>query len=397
MNKKALLWVALSLLVVACNKSQPLREPKDLGKYKAEASIEVVWKKRVGNGQGNLYNKLTPVFMGDRVFVAAENGLVEALDAKKGTVIWSVRLPATLSGGIGYGAGRIVVGSSEGVLYALNEANGERLWHRQLSSEIVSRPVVDFNVVLVHSGDSKLFAVSTENGQIRWTYDRSGPILSLRGNSAPIISQGMVFLGTDSGKIAIINIKDGTVQNEAPIVFASGSSDLERMVDMDARPLLENGILYIASYKGELLALSLTSGGRPLWTKDVQTHGDFDHDQQNLFVGDLDDVVWAIDKRSGRVLWKQESLYGRLLSSPTSYVQYVVVGDDKGYIHVLSKMDGRIVARKRLFHRIPRIGKDFGPHKRQDSGLRVAPVYGGDLIYVYGNDGMLYALKINAQ
>jgi outer membrane protein assembly factor BamB len=396
MRTKIFLLVVLALLVSACNKSKPLREPKSLTQYKAEASIDVVWKQRVGNGQGNVYNKLTPVYINDRVFVAAENGKVQALDAKKGTVVWTVQLPGQLSGGIGYGAGRVVVGSSDGIVYALNENNGERLWHRQLSSEVLSRPLVDFSSVVVHTNDSKLFAISTESGKIQWTYDRSGPALSLRGNATPIISQGHVFIGLDNGKIAIIDLNNGQVKNESPVVFTSGSSDLDRIADIDARPLFENGILYIASYQGNMLALSLNNNGRPIWSKDIQTHSDFSNDLQYIFINDLDDVVWAIDKRSGRVVWKQESLYGRLLSSPTSYVQYVVVGDDQGYIHVLSKLDGRVIARKKLFHRIPRVGKDFGPIRIQDPGLRVAPVIGGDMLFVYGNDGMLYALKIVA-
>ena len=86
----------------------------------------------------------------------------------------------------------------------------------------------------------------------------------------------------------------------------------------------------------------------------------------------------AIDERSTTVLWSNDSLARRELSAPSVFSSYVAVGDKEGYLHLLSQVDGRFVARTRI----------------DSAGLRTRPVVEGDWLYAYGNDGKLVALTI---
>ena len=65
---------------------------------------------------------------------------------------------------------------------------------------------------------------------------------------------------------------------------------------------------------------------------------------------------WRGSSNSGAVLsrstgaseWRQDELRNRKLTAPEPVDDYVAVGDFEGYVHLLSRYDGRIVARARV-------------------------------------------------
>jgi outer membrane protein assembly factor BamB len=90
--------------------------------------------------------------------------------------------------------------------------------------------------------------------------------------------------------------------------------------------------------------------------------------------------VWAIDRRTGRSLWKQADLRRRSLTGPTVIDDYVAVGDFEGYLHLLSRSDGSIVGRERV----------------DSEGIQAAPVVvSGDRLLVLGAGGELVLYKLN--
>ena len=92
--------------------------------------------------------------------------------------------------------------------------------------------------------------------------------------------------------------------------------------------------------------------------------------------------VVAIDQRTSEVVWRQEGLQRRKLSSPAAFSNYLVVGDDEGYLHVLAQSDGRFLARRKLD------GKGIR------SGMAVAE---GRTLYALTNSGDLHALEIETR
>ncbi|MCY3640687.1 MAG: PQQ-binding-like beta-propeller repeat protein, partial [Gammaproteobacteria bacterium] len=101
-----------------------------------------------------------------------------------------------------------------------------------------------------------------------------------------------------------------------------------------------------------------------------------------IYVVDETDAVIAIDEQTAEEVWRQEALYRRKLSSPVAFSNYLVVGDDDGYLHVLAQSDGRFLARRKL----------------DGDGLRSGMVVvDGRTLYVLGNSGALYAIEIEAR
>ncbi len=384
-----LLSLLLVLQLVGCGTLDPLKlledepnidPPAELVDLKNSISVREIWSASVGSGSAEDRVKLVPYVHSGRVYVANREGVVKALDSANGRVIWSVDKELEISGGPGAGEGLVLVGTSNGEVIALSQQDGSEVWRSRVSSEILSVPKAGLGMVVVHTIDGKLYALKVNDGTVAWVYDRSIPVLTLHGNSSPIISGPMVFCGFASGKLIAFDLESGQQVWESTIAVPTGRSELERMVDIDGDPVLQSGIIYVATYQGQLAAVTENSGD-VIWRRKLSSYAGLGADFKNLYVSDAEDNVWAIDPRNSSSLWKQSKLHGRKLSAPAVLGDYVVVGDFEGYLHWMSPEDGQLVARNR-------VGKE---------PITTPPVVDGNVAYVLGDGGELAAISISGK
>jgi outer membrane protein assembly factor BamB len=191
-----------------------------------------------------------------------------------------------------------------------------------------------------------------------------------------VIAGGLVVYGSDSGKLSALSLKAGLPLWEKSVAFPSGRSELDRIVDIDGNPLIVNGIVYAASYHGTVVALELETA-RTLWTKELSTSSDMSVDRNNLYVTDAEGNVWALDRRNGASLWKQDKLQYRAVTGPVVVDNYIVVNDLEGYQHWLSADDGHFVARINV----------------DSDGVSSDAITDGKIAYTYSNRGELTAVS----
>ena len=158
--------------------------------------------------------------------------------------------------------------------------------------------------------------------------------------------------------------------------FTTGS----RLVDIDGSPMLLGPLVFTVAYQGKLKALRRADGAM-LWEHDVSSFLDLGEGYGQIYVVSDDDVVTAIDQQSAEVVWQQESLKRRKLTSPIAFSNYVAVGDDQGYLHVMAQSDGRFVGRRKL----------------DGKGVRSDMTTADGVLYVMGNSGSLHALRIKVR
>ena len=104
--------LALALFAVGCSSTTKKElPPQALEKFTAEIELNKEWSVSVGDGQGKLWNTLTPAVDGDRLFVTDVNGLVSALDRFTGKALWTRKLKLNVSGGVGAGSGLVLLGT----------------------------------------------------------------------------------------------------------------------------------------------------------------------------------------------------------------------------------------------------------------------------------------------
>ena len=400
-----LIMVTVTILITGCSAfswlpfvdaKDPERikvdKPTPLLDFEEEGRLVEEWSQKVGRGLGRKYVRLSPAFAADRIYVADAYGLVMALNRFNGAKQWEVRIgrpqrkafldltdrsdPSFVSGGVGVGQGLVLVGTTNGVVVALSAENGEERWRSVLSGEVLASPAFGRDVVVVQSSDGRVYALELESGQKRWVFNSVDPIVTLRGTASPTVNSGIAYAGLANGTVVAIDLQSGQVEWESRIALPEGTSELERMVDVDGRPLVENGLVFAASHQGNTRALRQTDGS-PIWEIKESSFHALDSGYGLIYVVTDEDSVVAIDQSRAETAWRQDLLKRRVLTDPLVFGNYVLVGDSDGYLHVIAQSDGRFVARRKI-----------------GSGIRSPMVQSDGLIYVLDRKGKLAALSI---
>jgi outer membrane protein assembly factor BamB len=352
------------------------RPPTELADIKLEAGINILWSKEIGEGTDKRRLNLVPAHQGGRLFIADAEGLVTALNAADGRVLWQRETGIPFSGGPGIAAGSVILGSSDGDLVALSSANGAELWRTGVGSEILSLPAVADDTIVLHTLDDSIFGFDAASGEKRWEYRYRAPVLTLRGSSTPVIAGQHAIVGISDGKLVKLAVSDGAPVWETTVTPPRGRSELERIADLDATPVVEGNTIFVSAYNGDLAAVDLESGA-VLWRRSLSAHAGLAAADGVLYVTDSEDQVWAAQPGDGSGVWKQEALRYRRLSAPAVIGGLVLVGDLEGYVHGLSRRDGRIIARSEV----------------ADGPITAPPLVTGGRVFIYGDDGTIAALS----
>ncbi len=353
------------------------REPNALPEITSTLKLEKAWSRSVGKGADGKYLTLRPAMSGSNLIVADARGLVQALNRDTGKVQWTTELDMPTSGTVTANHGLALVGTLNGDVVALSLDTGKELWRSKVSSEVLSAPVTNGQVVVVHSIDEKLTGLSAETGEKQWEQSVSQPLLRLRGSSTPLMTNGLVIDGFANGEVRAYEANKGSQVWDTRIAVPKGNSELERLVDIEGKPLLVGDALYVVGYQGNIVALDPTTG-RVRWARESSSYQAMAAGFGSLYVSMANDWISAVDQRTGATNWRQEKLEGRHLSAPSTHSSYVVVGDYEGYVHFVSQVDGQFAGRIQT----------------DSDGVRAQLLSDGELLYVYGNSGDLVALKI---
>lgn len=375
-------------------------DPVELQSFKETVRLKEIWSTGVGRGQGVGLTQLTPAIQKNTLYAVDYEGKLVAIDRLKGKTLWSKKLSKnptgvlgdtvryfkdvdpndTITGGVGVANDVLFVGNYGGEVIALSATNGKEIWRAQLKGEIASVPQSNGQVVAIQTMNGKLFVLDAKTGEEKWFYQNTPPLLTLRGTAAPLVTDTAIYTGFANGRLMAFNPSSGLILWEQRIAMPKGRSELDRMVDIHASPLLKDGILYVGSFQGRISAVSRGTG-TALWGHDGSTTEALSASADKLFVSDSSGKVIAYNLSSGEVLWKNEKLMYRRLSGTQVFGDYLAVIDFEGYMHVLNQSDGQLAARTRIDRK----------------GVRAPMLTDGEILYIYSNSGDLAAYKASAK
>jgi len=351
--------------------------------------VDVLWDKSVGNGVDDYFSRIKPIVAYDKVFSASRQGDVMAFDVATGEKVWQVdlsdinnersfwdsRVSALIAGGPIAGLNKIFLGSENGKVFALDAQTGELVWQADIKGEVITPPAIDSGILVVNTGSGVMQAFDAETGEVLWEIEQDVPALTLRGISAPVIASGGVLIGTGKGEVGVYILEKGQQGWVTEVGEATGSTELERVVDVDSAPVVFGDKIYAISARGNLAAIELKSG-RVLWKRQYSSFRQISVYRNDIYITNTRGHVYALNRLNGIERWSNLSLTNRNVTGPVVVDDYVVVGDFEGYLHWLSQDSGEIVAR----------------HQVDSSGIHSTPTVANSVIYTQARNGDLQAI-----
>jgi len=244
----------------------------------------------------------------------------------------------------------------------------------------------DEGVVYTGTQDGRVVAVNSSSGDILWSYaittTTAGGMSCSQGSAAtilyttPIVHGDLVYVGTYSGEVHALGVGSG----EQVWVYPPKSGGYIGAVV--GNPVIANGIIYTVSSDGKVYALNASNGklkwatdsplADKLWTSPAM-QGD------TLYVSTLDGHIYAVSLGSGELLEWSFAAEAGFASSPVIDGDTVYVGSFDRYLYAV-KMGGNSSIWR------------FPPEEPADNWFWASPVIGGDTVYAACLDGRLYAI-----
>ncbi len=357
MNKKSLHFFAtlqIVFILSSCSSLQGLKfwetdevdpdEPKELSSYENQKDILNIWNLSF-DGENEIGN-FEPGFSSQNLFFADSEGTLSSISLKSGEKEWSTELNF-LASGTAAGFGILVVADVDGNVIALDQKDGSQLWSTNVKGEILSKSVIDTQIVAVKSGSGELIGLNRVTGEIEWSYRSKLPPLTVRGSSSPVLSDDKIFVSFDNGRLGVFDINSGFPLWDGAISYASGTSELDNLIDGDSSPVIEGGLVYTTNYQGNLNIFDIAQK-RSVWTSETSSFYSPVIMRGLLIVAEANSTIKSFSLSSLEESWLNEDYLNRGLSNPVSYKGSLIVGDFEGYIHVIDPLNGKTIGRKKL-------------------------------------------------
>ncbi len=352
----------------SADKAKPV--PADLGANVAVLGVRQAWTARVGSVAGL---PLEPHVAGNVVTVASADGAVAALDARTGGDIWRVALAEPLSAAVGSDGKFAAVVSRNNALIVMD--GGRERWRETLAAQVFTPPLVAGGRVFVLSADRSVSAFDLATGRRLWAQQRPGEPLILR-QAGVLRAVGDTLVVGLSGRLVGLNPDNGSVRWEAPIASPRGTNDVERLVELVGRTSRVGETVCARSFQAAVGCVN-TARGATLWTQPASGSEGIHGDADAIFGSESNGTLVAWRRTDGSRLWSIDRLKYRKLTAPLLLGRSVVVGDDAGLVHLLSRTDGSP---------LNRLATD-------GSAIAAAPVVAADTLVVVTRNGGIYGFR----
>jgi outer membrane protein assembly factor BamB len=387
---KQLITLATStLLLTGCSlfsSEEDVVTMAELPIFEASYTPQIAWQANIGSGVDKYYSQLLPAADDDAVYVASREGEVKAFNAVTGKQLWSnhfsghpsnkLNRSARFSGGIHLAPDTLFIGTENAQVLAIDKNTGKLRWLVKVSGEVIASPIYSSGMVVVHTSRGDLIALDSNSGEEVWVLNNKQPKLTLRGSATPSISQGGIIYGRADGFVAAALLSSGQPLWQLPVARPYGATELDRIVDVDMKPIIRNGIIYTLAYNGNLVAIDLLKG-QQLWERKYSGYSDIALSGSTLYLSDYRGYLFAIDRTTGNEIWVNKQLTYRNVTGVSIANQYIVVGDGEGYLHWIDRDNGQFVAQQYL----------------DSDGLYMQPFESYSYLYLQTRSGKLFAIE----
>jgi len=220
----------------------------------------------------------TPTLNGDRVYTFGATGILNALDARTGNVLWTrnaaadtkAKLPGWGFSGSPLVVDEVVVVATSGVLAAYDVANGNQRWLGPLGGTGYSSPhllTIDGVTQIVLATGQGTISVAPKDGSVLWKDPWAGD-----GIVQPAVTaDGDLLIGSGSGLNSEVGVHRIAVKHES-----GGWTTKERWTSSELNPYFNDFVVhkdYAFGFEGSSISCIDLKNGESKWKGGSYGHG----------------------------------------------------------------------------------------------------------------------------
>ncbi len=356
-------------------------------------SLSLAWTTRIGAGDSRK-QRITadPVVGGGRIYTLDAAATVSAV-APSGGLIWQRDLtPPTddsdegTGGGLSYADGMLFVSSGFGLLVALDAETGGVVWEQRLDGTGSGRPLVAGDLVYVTAGDKTGWAVNKNTGRIAWQTDAAESPTNVLGAPSPVLADNLVVFSFGTGELQAVFRQGGLRRWDSSVLGERQGRALSKIDDVTGTPVVADNVIYAGSQAGRTVAINAGNGSR-IWTAQEGAIAPVLPVGGSLFLMSDRNELLRLDAGDGARVWgvtlpnytarrprKTAEVFAH--HGPILAGGRLIVASSDGLLRSFDPEDGRLTGQLEI-----------------PGGATTRPVVAGGTLYVIGRKGELHAFR----
>lgn len=331
-----ILGVLAAVMLTACGSPKP--KPAQIPQIKADKPIQALWQFKMGDDISFVQSLQV---VQERLALTSDNGKIAVVNVRNGQTEWRYEVKTPLSAGAGFDGEHVAVVTLNNELLVLKA--GKVLWRSRLTSQSYTHPLVAGERVFMLMADRSILAFDLASGQRLWSQQRPGEPLVLKQNGVLMPFQNTLLVGL-GGRLAALNPDNGQVKWDVPVANPRGINDLERLVDLVAKPSRVANSVCVRAFQSQVGCIDALRGSI-VWTRSSVGSQGLDGNDKILIGTESNGMVQAWSRTTGDRIWDTDRLKYRELTAPLFTDKGIVIGDSGGWLYLMSAVDGSLTNR----------------------------------------------------
>jgi len=266
------------------------------------ATGDILWS--FGEEEGFFFTARIAMAAADGlVFAETWDGMVVALDALNGTLVWTESIGDLPYGGTTVSGGMIFATGVSGRVFGLDEFTGDTVWSQALDGATVGPVLFAQDCVYVGTYGGSMYCLDAGTGDVVWQV----PGFYIIDYGGPAYDGSNIYFGSFNGAVYALDATDGSLVWQASVGAEIGNT-----------VAYANGYVYGSNWGGSLFVIDADSGTvvetHSLLTASTSSPAISDG---SLFIEDYDGNIYAFNGQ----------LPVGLLVTPRLHAQDVIPGD----------------------------------------------------------------------
>ncbi|MCK5546178.1 MAG: PQQ-binding-like beta-propeller repeat protein [Rhodospirillaceae bacterium] len=357
----------------------------------AAPRLNKVWSVDIGSGASSGSRFTTsPIVADGLLYTIDTESVVSAFDAQSGKRIWRRELTPDreddghIQGGIAFENGRVFAGTGFAEVIAIDGKSGKEIWRRKVSGPIRSAPTVRGGRVFATTIDNRLHTLSVHDGVTLWNHSGSQEDTILLGTASPAVSEGTIVVPYTSGEVVALKVENGRQLWATSLSSGRKANASSMIAQIRGNPVIDRGRVFVSSNSGLMASIDLRTGN-VIWEKNIGGYqspwvaGDY------IFLITGNQELAAVERSSGRVIWVNSLPNFNnpdTREAPIVWNGPILVSDRL----IVVSSEGAAVAIS------PYTGRVIGSEKMPD-GVSVPPIAAGNSVYFLANNATLAAYR----